>query len=819
MKLRKENMKKILGIVSAIIFCGILFSSFTPSLDGRAVVAESGVMPEGIFARAAGYLPGDSISVTNLSTKKTVDILVIGSLDSSEGISILLSAEAGNLLGMEKNGSNSVKIAKRSGLLDEHVSGTAVIGGAYYPPAEAAESPAKKISDSDNKTDSAEESVPTESYDSEIAEPIKEAQNEPTESAVEKISEPIEEPFAAPDVPAVPSDELSEEKTSEEKIAAESPSEIPSEKFSDEIPEAVEDENAEPIEEPFTEPDVPAVPSDEASEGETSEEKIDAESPSEIPSEKFSDEIPEAVEDENAELIEERFTEPDVPAVPSDEASEEESSEEKISEPDELKADSPEPSLPAEQYSYDGDAIKVEDFSEEKPSTPFYDEDDGEPTVLNDESDLPKMQASDLKETLVENEPDSSAAVADENQAIEENPSDESESLFSEKTDEPAPEYVEEAAVENLSEIDTAESSEPLSEDAISLPAEETPSEEQNVDAEPLETPSENEEVPVEEQKSYSESVEEEEPGNLEETEEPEDAISLPAEETPSEEQNGEEEPLEVPSESEEVPVEEQKPYSESVEEEELGNLEESEEPEDAISLPAEETPSEEQHEDEQPLEAPSENEEVPVEEQKPYSESVQKEEINRSENYFERESAETESADDSLKSGGNVFDEPQVEENYEPIVLEPSLPNPPYSESDENEKSDGDTNVSVNNEINISETAVPYSNKEEKRVSEKQPEQKSEKKSKDEPAEVPLQKMASLNKGWYVQIAALPDMASAKKLALKYQKNYPMTIVSDSEGKSFRVLVGRLSMDEYGTVLNRFKNYGYKGAFLRVVE
>ena len=177
------------------------------------------------------------------------------------------------------------------------------------------------------------------------------------------------------------------------------------------------------------------------------------------------------------------------------------------------------------------------------------------------------------------------------------------------------------------------------------------------------------------------------------------------------------------------------------------------------------------------------------------------------------------------MKSNGNVFDEPQVEENYEPIVLEPSLPNPPVSEteSDENEKYEieksGDTNISLKNEINISETAVPDSNRKENPVPEKQSEQKAEKKSKDDSVTVSVQEIASLNKGWYIQIAILPDMASAKKLALQYQKNYPMTIAPDSDGKSFRVLVGRLSMDEYGTVLNRFKNYGYKGAFLRVVE
>ena len=72
------------------------FYIFCPSLDGRAVVAPEGAMPKGVFAKTVGYLPGDSISVTSLSAKKTVDILVIGSIDSSEGVAILLSPEAAN---------------------------------------------------------------------------------------------------------------------------------------------------------------------------------------------------------------------------------------------------------------------------------------------------------------------------------------------------------------------------------------------------------------------------------------------------------------------------------------------------------------------------------------------------------------------------------------------------------------------------------------------------------------------------------------------------------------------------------------------------
>ena len=121
-------MKKNLAFIAALFFCGTLFTSFSPSLDGRAVVADDGVLPKGIFAKTVGYLPGDSISVTNLTNKSTVEILVIGAIDPSEGIAILLSPEAALLLGVEKGSNSVVKITKRSGQLDEAVAGTAIIG-------------------------------------------------------------------------------------------------------------------------------------------------------------------------------------------------------------------------------------------------------------------------------------------------------------------------------------------------------------------------------------------------------------------------------------------------------------------------------------------------------------------------------------------------------------------------------------------------------------------------------------------------------------------------------------------------------------------
>ena len=125
-------MVKKINLFFLLIGC-LLFASFSPSLDGRAVVADPGTLPEGYFAKTVGYLPGDSIMVSNLASQKTLDILVVGSLDQSEGVAILLSPEAAAELGIVKDSNVIVKITKRSGELDETVSGTAVIAQGEAP--------------------------------------------------------------------------------------------------------------------------------------------------------------------------------------------------------------------------------------------------------------------------------------------------------------------------------------------------------------------------------------------------------------------------------------------------------------------------------------------------------------------------------------------------------------------------------------------------------------------------------------------------------------------------------------------------------------
>ena len=120
-------MKRFVSLVLTVFTVAVLFAAARPSLDGRAVVCEEGEMPKGLFARTIGYLPGDSVTVTNPANGCAVDVLILGAIDASEGVAILLTPEAADRLGFRKDSNVQVKITKRTGSLDENVSGTAVL--------------------------------------------------------------------------------------------------------------------------------------------------------------------------------------------------------------------------------------------------------------------------------------------------------------------------------------------------------------------------------------------------------------------------------------------------------------------------------------------------------------------------------------------------------------------------------------------------------------------------------------------------------------------------------------------------------------------
>lgn len=368
-------MKKLFVVILSVLLSGTIFTSFSPSLDGRAVVAPEGAMPKGVFAKTVGYLPGDSISVTSLSAKKTVDILVIGSIDSSEGVAILLSPEAAELLGLSKDANNVVKITKRSGQLDEAVAGTAVIGGKVendesdFEPEEIvseSENAAGTEEDSDSVEEISAEKVEGEEKDDYAEETV---EPEPVES-VDAAENPAPETEIEPEVidEAVPHDsedlENSGAESSEEAVPSEpleSAEEIPEEK----------------------------VPSKEDS---VEPEKIDAtDAPEEDGLSENSGENPVPVEECPEEV------EPDEKLEPAegDELSE---SVEKIEVTDEPAAEEPEPAK--ESVSVDDDVVSETPIEEESVSAdelPEMDAENSEPVENERPEAVPYVDSENVE--------------------------------------------------------------------------------------------------------------------------------------------------------------------------------------------------------------------------------------------------------------------------------------------------------------------------------------------------------------------------------------------------------------------------------------
>lgn len=229
-------MVKKINLFFLLIGC-LLFASFSPSLDGRAVVADPGTLPEGYFAKTVGYLPGDSIIVSNLASQKTLDILVVGSLDQSEGVAILLSPEAARELGIVKDSNVIVKITKRSGELDEAVSGTAVIAQGEVPLSSGLSSSAEPKADA-GREDSADENAGEEHTEQPEAEELIAEDEDDTERAgtdLESAGSELDK--AESDI--AEAEAISDERVSDEPIVTEADDEV-SERIAEET--AVQEE-------------------------------------------------------------------------------------------------------------------------------------------------------------------------------------------------------------------------------------------------------------------------------------------------------------------------------------------------------------------------------------------------------------------------------------------------------------------------------------------------------------------------------------------------------------------------------------------------
>ena len=307
-------MKKILSLVFAVFTVATIFAAARPSVDGRAVVCEEGEMPKGLFAKTIGYLPGDSVTVTNPANGTTVDVLVLGSIDSGEGVAILLSSEAAEKLLIKKDSNVQVKITRRTGSIDESVSGTAVLTeeseeNVSEPEAgqniaeseenqdsvefEEAETPVEenKISESDSEITDCETPVEdTETVELENTEPVEEntgskAESEVLEEKPEDIENENSEVFAA--------DSFDEE------------SEAPADEQEEDLSESVESEELSETEDTNTE-------NSPGSSEEDNSEKIDAPAPEaqkELDGEIVDEKKPENLETEEDSASPESFSE------------------------------------------------------------------------------------------------------------------------------------------------------------------------------------------------------------------------------------------------------------------------------------------------------------------------------------------------------------------------------------------------------------------------------------------------------------------------------------------------------------------------------
>lgn len=79
------------------------------------------------------------------------------------------------------------------------------------------------------------------------------------------------------------------------------------------------------------------------------------------------------------------------------------------------------------------------------------------------------------------------------------------------------------------------------------------------------------------------------------------------------------------------------------------------------------------------------------------------------------------------------------------------------------------------------------------------------------------ISKAENLKSGkYYIQIAAYKNEENIMDIVNKYGKKYPLTFVELSDNRGYKILVGPLGVDEYKVVLERFKSYGFKDAFVK---
>ena len=188
-------MKKLFSGLLVFLLAVTMFADSKDVVDGVIEVADEGKFPAGHFGQAAGYLPGDSIFVSNPATGVTLQFLNLGTLDSAEGVAVLLSKESAKTLGLDQEKNVRCKLNMRYGSFDESVVGQAVID----------ESDAARMNDKKENAELAKADVEVPAEEK-AAEPV--AVEEIPAETVEAVAE---ETVPAAGVPLIEEEEIAEE--------------------------------------------------------------------------------------------------------------------------------------------------------------------------------------------------------------------------------------------------------------------------------------------------------------------------------------------------------------------------------------------------------------------------------------------------------------------------------------------------------------------------------------------------------------------------------------------------------------------------------
>lgn len=382
-------MKKFLSGILFLLISVFIFADSSASVEGVIEVAGKDELPAGYFGKAAGYLPGDSVSITNPNTGITLQILNLGTLDASGGIAILISEESAKSLGIERNSGVKVKLAPRSGYFDETVSGNAVLDEKTLPVAK--EEPVSDVS--------AEPDV----------QPEPEAASQPAENAAVSV-EPAA-PVAVAGVPLIADTEDNAEEEDAEVAAVEDEAETPMDEIDSEDETDFSDEeklSAEPVEEEVSADDEPSI------EEETEPVIVEAPAPTEE-----CEVLEEPYED--YESVEDGFLESKEAVEQPSPAEESEVEAVTVEEPDPIEEETED--LPEEENA---ELIIVEEPQEEEPETPTEDETEEEAVTVEEPSPIEEDSAAEENQMEEVSEPEE--VVAEPNAEPEAQSSGESES-------------------------------------------------------------------------------------------------------------------------------------------------------------------------------------------------------------------------------------------------------------------------------------------------------------------------------------------------------------------------------------------------------